>query len=402
MKVTEEKEMLSFKNSGLELQTRDLMRLVEDQKKIMTEFGRENEKFKVENQKLAELNDFYDGKIKELNFTLDKIEKARINDVRLIENLENNNELLLLSNQHMKAEIEMLRGNQEKLLERLREQSVSQEFIENTELVKNSPNISLGSALNKSKQNQNSRSATKISSVDTLTDYEGYDNENFFFDFLLKGTGPVFEDERIKITATFFCSGEICEGNLKLANKLESKLKILVEICMIPKEFKKFSMPSGGYKLKKFEKIDFPVILVCSKVFSDFPMIKVTYLSIFQSKFLKLPISFFIFFSKTEDLSPDERRSFVQKVLKCNASQWKILKKTFSLYGKRIRNSKRENKRIIICFSSIFGNISVDMLYESCNLKIDLQGSSKNVVCLTLQFFNMVISKILHSSLDVA
>lgn len=396
LKISEEKELIHMKNIALEVQARDLQLLLQDQKKIISEFSEENDKLKVDNDKIIQLNDFLTSKVEEMNSVIDKLEKSKLHNLKLVENLENANELLLLSNKHLKEDLAKLKINEEILLSCIKSKNLSFDPIEINEQLKNSPNDSVGSVLNRSKFCNSDRSVVKISSVDTLADYDAYDNEIYYFKFLVKGSGIIFEDEKMKVLAEFCAEGKRCDGVLKVLNKLEGKLKILIEICGIPKEFKQFSMPSGGFKIKGFGEVEFPVSILCSKVFMDSPMIKVTYVSIYMNKFLKIPLTPLVYLCKLDSIEKQEFGHLAQKVLTFKSEQWKSLKKSFCIYGKRIRSSKHNTHKIESSYSSIFGKVGLDISYEEGKLKINVLACNKLVANALLQNISMMISRILQ------
>ena len=396
LKISEEKELTNMKNTALEVQARDLQLLLQDQKKIISEFSEENEKLKADSDKIIHLNDFLAAKVEELNSVIDELEKLKLRDLKLVENLENANELLMLSNKHLKEDLSKLKMNEELLLSCLKAKNLTFDPIDMNEQLKNSPNDSVGSVLNRSKFCNSDRSVVKISSVDTLADYDAYDNETYFFRFLLKGSGVIYEDEKMRVVAEFCAEGKRCDGALKVLNKLDGKFKVLVEICGIPKEFKQFSMPSGGFKIKPFGEVEFPVSILCSKVFLDSPMIKVTYLSIYMNKFLKIPLTPLVYLSKLDSIEKHEFGHLAQKILSFKSEQWKSLKKTFCIYGKRIRASKHNTQKIESTFSSIFGKVGLDIVYEEGKLKINVLACNKLVASTLLQNISMMVSRILQ------
>lgn len=394
LRVFEEKETLNQKISALETQAKDLKQLIVDQKKIIEEFREENYRVMNQNTNLNELNTFLTVKTEELNIVLDKLEKSKIYELRVLENLENNNELLLLSNQNLKQEIMELKKNKESLLGQIQlMESVTErdECVENSETVKNMPNDSVGSALGKRKVNSNERKLMNISSFDIIIDDEGYDNEELHFEYLQKGSGIIFDDEKIWISAEFEIKGKKSEGHLKIHNKTDKKLKILLEICSFPKEFSEFTIPTGSFRLKSSEEISLSVKIVASKLFLDSPLIKITYETLYQTKFIKLPVSPLMYFKKTGEILDEKFLLRSEKRMKLNCEEWKILKKKFFLYGNRVRVVKGESHKLRAGLLSVFGKCCLELVRNESELIIVALGSNQLMVNVVVKNAYMLI-----------
>ena len=329
LEVTEQKEEMILRISAILFSNREMNKILNDSKRNIEELTVANFSLTEDVEAYKSQNECLKSSIREIQDSLIKLEREYYKNKKYIETLESGNTVLVASNHTLKFELEKSRKNEEGLELKLKVQkdqkrpeiymnpklagdvessyniSISDSETEKScidEEEKNVPNLSMKFNHNLSISNEFSLYAIptmEISKPEKITEniftFKG-DNFLWYRHFLKSKEGLIFEDDKIQIGLKVNADNNICWGKMSISNKTLVGIELNLILISYPEGLSSLMLPTGQISILPSAVLCFQVYAELTFAYNALPLLKLSYRNTLSEKFIRIPLTYPLFF----------------------------------------------------------------------------------------------------------